>query len=292
MKVIKEISAIQDISDYYKCTGKKVALVPTMGYLHKGHVSLMLKAKDENDIVVVSIFVNPSQFGKGEDFDKYPRDFARDYHICEKAGVDYIFNPETNEMYKSSNFTKVTVQDVSEKLEGRFRPGHFDGVATVVMKLLNAVKPIKIYLGQKDAQQNVIINKMIDDLNIDTKCVICDTMREDSGLAMSSRNTYLSEDEKSEASVLYYILNEGKRLILDENASDPDEIKKSVAKIVKEKAPGFDLQYYEITDNTFLNEIKNLNDYEGEVLISLAAKTGSTRLIDNVIFHKQKTSIT
>lgn len=290
MKVIKEISAIQDISDYYKCIGKNVALVPTMGFLHKGHVSLMLKAKDENEIVVVSIFVNPTQFGKGEDFDKYPRDFARDYHICEKAGVDYIFSPDTEEMYGKNQFTKVTVSDISEKLEGKFRPGHFDGVATVVIKLLNAVKPVKIYLGQKDAQQNVIIKKMIEDLNVYTEAVICETMREESGLALSSRNTYLNEDEKNKAAALNFILNEGKRMISTENVCDTSEIKKYVAKVLKEKAPGFELQYYEVTDNTLLNEIKNLNDYEGEVLISLAATTGKTRLIDNVIFQKKKTS--
>ena len=189
MKVIKEISDVQDISDYYKCTGKKVALVPTMGYLHQGHTSLMIKAKDEYDIVVVSIFVNPTQFGKGEDFDKYPRDFARDYHICEKAGADYIFNPETDEMYKQNPAASVVITDISDKLEGKIRPGHFNGVATIVTKLLNAVKPDKLYLGQKDAQQNIVIRKLITDLNIDTKTVICVTMREESGLAMSSRNT-------------------------------------------------------------------------------------------------------
>ncbi|MBK8551670.1 MAG: pantoate--beta-alanine ligase [Ignavibacteria bacterium] len=289
MKVIKEISAIQDISDYYKCTGKKVALVPTMGYLHKGHVSLMLKAKDENEIVVVSIFVNPTQFGKGEDFDKYPRDFARDYHICEKAGVDYIFSPDTEEMYGKNQFTKVTVSDISEKLEGKFRPGHFEGVATVVIKLLNAVKPVRIYLGQKDAQQNVIIKKMIDDLNIDTEAVICETMREESGLAMSSRNAYLTKDEKNKAAVLSFILSEGKRMILSENVNDIQEIQRQVTKVLKERAPGFELQYYEVTDNNLLNEIRDLSGYEGEILISLAAKTGNTRLIDNIIFQKKKT---
>jgi len=288
MKVIKEISAIQDISDYYKCTGKKVALVPTMGYLHQGHTSLMIKAKDENDIVVVSIFVNPTQFGKGEDFDKYPRDFARDYHICEKAGADYIFNPETDEMYKQNPAASVVITDISDKLEGKIRPGHFNGVATVVTKLLNAVKPDKLYLGQKDAQQNIVIKKLITDLNIDTKAVICETMREESGLAMSSRNTYLTNDEKKKAAVLYFILNEGKRMILNDRIFNVDEIRKHVSGILKEKAPEFELQYYEITDNTELNEINDLKDFEGDVLISLAAKTVSTRLIDNIIFYKKR----
>lgn len=288
MKVIKEISAIQDISDYYKCTGKKVALVPTMGYLHQGHTSLMIKAKDENDIVVVSIFVNPTQFGKGEDFDKYPRDFARDYHICEKAGADYIFNPETDEMYKQNPAASVIITDISDKLEGKIRPGHFNGVATVVTKLLNAVKPDKLYLGQKDAQQNIVIKKLITDMNIDTKAVICETMREESGLAMSSRNTYLSNDEKKNAAVLFYILNEGKKMILKDKIAFVEDIKKHVSGILKDRAPEFELQYYEITDNTELNEITNLKDFEGDVLISLAAKTVSTRLIDNIIFYKKK----
>lgn len=288
MKVIKEISAVQDISDYYKCTGKKVALVPTMGYLHQGHTSLMIKAKDENDILIVSIFVNPTQFGKGEDFDKYPRDFARDYHICEKAGADYIFNPETDEMYKENPAASVVISGISDKLEGRIRPGHFNGVATVVTKLLNAVKPDKLYLGQKDAQQNIIIKKLITDLNIDTKAVICETMREESGLAMSSRNTYLTNDEKKKASVLYFILNEGKRMILKDRIFNVEEIRKHVSGILKEKAPEFELQYYEITNNTELNDITDLKDFEGDVLISLAAKTASTRLIDNIIFYKKK----
>lgn len=288
MKVIKEISDIQDISDYYRCTGKKVALVPTMGFLHEGHISLMLKAKDENDILVVSIFVNPTQFGKGEDFDKYPRDFARDYHICEKAGADYIFNPETEEMYGKNVTASVVISGISEKLEGKIRPGHFNGVATIVTKLLNAVKPDKLYLGQKDAQQNVVIKKMVSDLNIDTSVVICETMREDSGLAMSSRNTYLSEDERKKAAVIYFILNEGKKMILKEGIKNVQEIKKNIASLLKERAPEFELQYYEITDNENLDEITDPGEFQGDVLISTAVKTGSTRLIDNIIFHKDK----
>ncbi|HMS33339.1 MAG TPA: pantoate--beta-alanine ligase [Ignavibacteria bacterium] len=288
MKVIKEISAMQDISDYYRCTGRKVALVPTMGFLHEGHTSLMIKAKDQNDILVVSIFVNPTQFGKGEDFDKYPRDFTRDYHICEKAGADYIFNPQTEEMYGQDTIASVTISDISDKLEGKIRPGHFNGVATIVTKLLNAVKPDNLYLGQKDAQQNVVIKKMIVDLNIDTKVVICETMREESGLAMSSRNTYLSKDEKKKAAVLYFLLNEGKRLMLTEMVFNADEIRKKIISVLKERAPEFELQYYEITDNERLDEIADPGNFEGDVLISLAVKTGSTRLIDNIIFHKNK----
>ncbi len=286
MKVIKEISAIQDISDYYKCTGKKVALVPTMGYLHSGHTSLILKAKDENDIVVVSIFVNPTQFGKNEDFDEYPRDFMRDYDICEKAGTDFIFNPEVDEMYKKNNQTSVFVSVISDKLEGKLRPGHFKGVATVVLKLLNAVRPVNLYLGQKDAQQNVIIKRMIDDFNLDVNVLICETVREDNGLAKSSRNNYLTEDEKNKAAVLNFSLNEGKRLIIEENIADPEKIKDYISNIFKDRVPEFELQYYEITDNDELQPIENLKEHAGEILISLAAKAGSTRLIDNILFKK------
>lgn len=286
MKVIKEISAVQDISDYYKCTGKKVALIPTMGYLHAGHTSLMLKAKSENDIVVVSIFVNPTQFGKDEGFDKYPRDFMRDYHICDKSGVDYIFNPEVEEMYRKLNHTSVIVSDITEGLEGRIRPGHFTGVATVVVKLLSAVKPCKMYLGQKDAQQNVVIKRMITDLNLDVEVIICDTMREENGLAMSSRNSYLSSEDRAKASVLYYSLHEGKRLILEENVNNSNEVRNIISGIFKARSPEFELQYYAITDIDELKPIDNLNDYSGEILISIAAKVGSTRLIDNMIFTK------
>jgi len=286
MKVIKEISAIQDISDYYKCTGKKVALVPTMGYLHSGHTSLILKAKDENDIVVVSIFVNPTQFGKNEDFDKYPRDFMRDYYICEKARTDFIFNPEVEEMYKKNSQTSVIVSVISDKLEGKLRPGHFKGVATVVLKLLNAVKPVNLYLGQKDAQQNVVIKRMIDDFNLDVNVLICETVREENGLAKSSRNNYLTEEEKNKAAVLNFSLNEGKRLIIEERISDQKKIKNYILNIFKDRVPEFELQYYEITDNEELQPIENLKEHTGEILILLAAKVGFTRLIDNILFKK------
>lgn len=284
MKVIKEISAIQDISDYYRATGKKVALVPTMGFLHEGHTSLMTRAKKEKDILVVSIFVNPSQFGVNEDFDKYPRDFKKDYLICENAGADYIFNPETEEMYKKS-LTTVNVSEITDKLEGQLRPGHFKGVATVVLKLLNAVKPHRLYLGQKDAQQNVVLKKMVKDLNADVEIIICETVREENGLAMSSRNTYLTPKQFSEASALYFLLKEGKKMVLDEN-QDVHEIKNIINNLLKEKQIEIELQYYEITDNENLLPITDLRNYSGTVLISLAAKAGTTRLIDNIIFEK------
>ncbi len=285
MKVVKEISSMQEISDYFRCTGKKIALVPTMGYLHEGHTSLMLNAGERADIVVTSIFVNPTQFGKNEDFGKYPRDFSRDSHICEKAGVDYIFYPEVDEMYKGNPLTSITVRSISEKLEGSFRPGHFTGVATVVAKLLNITKPHTIHLGSKDAQQNAVLKKMISDLNIDTELVICPTIREDNGLAMSSRNTYLTAEQKESAASLYFILKEGKRMITEENLSDANAVKARAAETLSELSPEIELQYYAITDNQELEEIEDLGKFSGEVLISLAAKCGSTRLIDNIIFE-------
>ncbi|MBS1551759.1 MAG: pantoate--beta-alanine ligase [Bacteroidetes bacterium] len=286
MKVIKEISAVQDISDYFKCIGKKTGLVPTMGFLHEGHASLIIKAKEENDIVFVSIFVNPTQFGKNEDFGKYPRDFERDYHICEKAGADYIFYPDIKEMYGENSLTSVTVSGITERLEGEIRPGHFTGVATVVLKLLNAVKPDNLYLGQKDAQQNAVVGKMISDLNVDVNLKICATMREANGLAMSSRNTYLTEEQRTKASVLYFLLEKAKKMILEENISDVSEIKEIISDTFKQMTPEFELQYFDIAENKMLTPLSDLESFEGEILISLAAKVGSTRLIDNVILRK------
>lgn len=287
MKVIKEISSMQDISDYHRFSGNKLALVPTMGFLHSGHTSLMIKAKDENDISVVSIFVNPTQFGKNEDFGKYPRDFDRDYHICEKAGADYIFYPDVDEMYGKNNLTNIVVSGITEKLEGSLRPGHFTGVATVVTKLLNAVKPDSLYLGQKDAQQNCVIKKMINDLNIDVNLIICPTVRESNGLAMSSRNTYLTDDQKNKASVIFYLLNEGKRLIIEDKITNKEIITGKIIELFRSRTPEFELQYYEINDNDTLETIEDINNFSGEILISIAVKAGSTRLIDNIIFHKQ-----
>ncbi len=285
MKVVKVISSMQEISDYFRCTGKKIALVPTMGYLHEGHTSLMLNARGLADIVVASIFVNPTQFGKGEDFGKYPRDFSRDSYICEKSGVDYIFYPEVEEMYKGNPLTSITVSNISEKLEGSFRPGHFTGVATVVAKLLNITKPHTIHLGSKDAQQNAVLKRMIADLNFDTKLVVCPTIREDNGLAMSSRNTYLTPEQKESAASLYIILVEGVRMITEEKVADANTVKEKAATILSELSPEIELQYYAITDNQELEAIDDLGKFSGEVLISLAAKCGTTRLIDNIIFE-------
>jgi pantoate--beta-alanine ligase len=286
MKVIKEIAAMQDVADYFRCVGKKIGFVPTMGFLHKGHTSLIDKAKEENDIVVVSIFVNPTQFLPGEDFEKYPRDFLKDYFACEKAGVDYIFHPSAEEMYAPKSKTKISVSEISDTLEGKSRPGHFSGVVTVVAKLFNIVKPNAAYFGQKDAQQAVVIKQMAEDLNYDLKINICPTVREDNGLAMSSRNSYLSESDKSEAAGIYKALVEGKKMITEKKVSDANAIIGKIGEVLKSNSKNLTIEYIEITDNSELKKIYDLNSYNGEVLISLAAKIGNTRLIDNLLFTK------
>jgi len=286
VKIIKEISAMQDIADFHRRTGNKIGLIPTMGFLHEGHVSLMIKAKDECDIIITSIFVNPTQFNPDEDFSEYPRDFMRDYHICKSSGVNYIFYPETINMFSDDYHTYINVEDLSEKLEGKFRPGHFRGVVTVVSKLFNICKPHKAYFGQKDAQQAVIIKKMSEDLNIDVEIEICPTVREENGLAVSSRNTYLSGKEKSEATALNGALNEGKELILEKHLYDAKEVKEKIKEYIEKKSPNTSIQYIAITDNKNLVKLENLADYNGEILISLAAFHGKTRLIDNILFIK------
>jgi len=285
LKIIKEISAFQSIADYHKSTFKTIGFVPTMGFLHEGHISLIMKAREECDIVIVSIFVNPSQFGENEDFAEYPRDLLRDFHICKNAGVDYVFQPEQKEMYPDDFKTEVRINEISDLYEGRFRPGHFTGVATVVLKLINIVKPSILYLGQKDAQQVAVIKKMIIDLNLDVKVSVCETYREDSGLATSSRNTYLSGEEKLEASVLYQALCEGKKMVVDYKVSDFESVKKFIESFIKRKSQILKVQYIAVTDSMFSCEIENLNQYKGEIVISLAAYLGKTRLIDNILIN-------
>jgi pantoate--beta-alanine ligase len=286
MKVIKEISAMQDISEFCRRTGKKIGFVPTMGFLHEGHCALMIKARDESDIVITSIFVNPAQFSPDEDFKDYPRDFLRDYHICKSCGVDYIFYPEAKDVYPDDFYTYANVNKLTETLEGKYRPEHFKGVTTIVLKLFNIVKPHYTYFGQKDAQQAAVIKKMINDLNLEIKMRVCETVREENGLAKSSRNTYLTKEQKEEAATLNKALHEAKRMILEEKADDAKELKKAIKKYIETNSPNSSLQYIAVTDNTNLEKISHLKDYEGDVLISLAAYYGKTRLIDNILFEK------
>jgi len=288
MKVIREIKPMQEIAEFFRRAGKTVGFVPTMGFLHEGHVALMLAARDECDVVITSIFVNPAQFLPNEDFAQYPRDFLRDFYICKQAGVDYIFNPSAEEMYGDNYKTYVNVEDLSEKLEGKYRPGHFKGVATVVLKLFNIAKPHYTYFGQKDAQQVSVLRKMVKDMNLDTTIRICETIREDNGLAKSSRNTYLSEHQKEDAAVINKSLQMAKEEILANDFIDAETVKKEMKDMIETNAVGSSVQYVAITDNELLNDISDLKGYNGDVLISLAVYFGKTRLIDNIIFNKKK----
>lgn len=286
MKVIREIKPMQEIAEFFRRAGKTVGFVPTMGFLHEGHVALMLAARDECDVVIASIFVNPTQFLPNEDFAQYPRDFLRDFYICKQAGVDYIFNPSADEMYGENYKTYVNVEDLSEKLEGKYRPGHFKGVATVVMKLFNICKPHYSYFGQKDAQQVSVLKKTVKDLNLDVTIRICETIREDNGLAKSSRNTYLSDQQKEEAAVINKSLQMAKEKILANEFIDAETLKNEVKDMIETKAAGSSVQYVAITDNELLNDISDLKGFKGDVLVSLAVYSGKTRLIDNILFTK------
>lgn len=211
MVVVQKIQEMKEIAKKLKKEGKSIGFVPTMGYLHEGHLSLVRLSKQQNDITIMSIFVNPIQFGPNEDYDRYPRDFERDKSLAEKEGVDYIFYPSVEEMYPEDFKTVVSVKKITEIMCGKSRPGHFDGVATVVLKLFNIVNPDRAYFGQKDAQQLAVIKQMVKDLNLDVEIVPCPIVREQDGLAMSSRNVYLSEEERKSATVLYRALNLAKR---------------------------------------------------------------------------------
>lgn len=277
---------MQEVAEFHRRTGKTIGFVPTMGFLHEGHVSLMLAARDECDIVIASIYVNPTQFLPNEDFKQYPRDFLRDFYICKQSGVDYIFYPESVEVYGQSYRTYVNVDELSDKLEGKYRSGHFKGVATVVLKLFNITKPHYSYFGQKDAQQVSLLKKMVNDLNLDTEIRICETMREDNGLAKSSRNTYLTEEQKSNSAVINRSLNLAKDKIAGGKYVDAEEIITEIKNFIEAKSSDFSVQYIAITNNKMLDDITDLKRFKGEVLISLAVFCGKTRLIDNIVFEK------
>jgi len=277
MQVVKSPKKMQKICGELKRKGKIIGFVPTMGYLHEGHLSLIGIAKKRSDVLVVSLFVNPTQFGPKEDFAKYPRDFKRDRSLLEREGCDFAFAPRVKDMYPERYLTYVNVDKITHKLEGVIRPGHFKGVTTIVAKLFNIVQPDVAVFGQKDAQQAVVLKKMVDDLNYGIKMIVAPTVRERDGLALSSRNMYLSRDERKQATVLYQSLREAKRLI--------GKGERSAAKIIGrmrnliKKQPLAELDYVAITD---ANSLELLRKLKGEILISLAVRFGKTRLIDNI----------
>lgn len=273
---------MQEISAALKKKGRIIGFVPTMGYLHEGHLSLIRLAKKKSDAVVVSIFVNPIQFGPKEDFKRYPRDLNRDTRLARKAGCDILFFPTQKQMYPERYSAYVNVEKLTETLEGIFRLGHFKGVTTVVAKLFNIIQPDLAFFGQKDAQQAVIIQKMVRDLNFNIKIVVGPTVREPSGLALSSRNIYLAEDEKKTAPVLFQALQKAHNLI-EQGERNSSKIIHEMEKMILSK-PKTIIDYIAITDSQTLEPLEKLS---GEVLISMAVFVGSTRLIDNLKLRAQ-----
>ncbi len=255
-----------------------VGLVPTMGYLHEGHLSLIRQAKAECDHVIVTIFVNPTQFGPSEDLSKYPRDLERDLNLISPLGVDIVWNPTAEVMYPTGYQTWVEVEAMTQPLEGSMRPGHFKGVTTVVAKLFNATQPDKAYFGQKDAQQAAVIRQMVRDLNFPLEVMICPTTREADGLAMSSRNKYLSEAERKAAVVLFRSLSAAKELY-ESGERDAEKIRGKMKEILASE-PLAQTQYVSCADYDTLAE---LNEIKGKALLSMAVFLGKTRLIDNFI---------
>ncbi len=277
MQVVRTIAEIRALRRNLRST---VGLVPTMGYLHEGHLALVRQARRENSVVVVSIYVNPAQFGPREDFGAYPRDLDRDLDLLRQEGTDVVFVPLDDEMYPREFGSWVDVEKITERLEGASRPGHFRGVATIVAKLFNVIQPTRAYFGQKDAQQVMVIKKMVADLNMDLEVVIVPTVREGDGLAMSSRNTYLSPKERQAATILFKALTLAQRLSRD-GEKDAEAIRGRLAATI-EKEPLACVDYVSIADAETLEE---LNLLDRPALASLAVRIGKTRLIDNMLLE-------
>lgn len=280
MVTIEKIKVLKEMIHTAKKAGKTVGFVPTMGYFHEGHLSLMRRAKAENDLVVVSLFVNPTQFGPKEDYQSYPRDLARDQSMAAEAGADLLFVPQVEEMYPKDFQSFVEVTGVSQGLCGASRPQHFRGVATVVMKLFNIVEPDRAYFGEKDAQQLRVIKRMVADLNLNLEVIGCPIVREHDGLAMSSRNVYLNPGERQAALVLYQALMKGKELI-EGGERSVSKVRKELEDLIKKEQQA-NLDYLEIRESQNLTPVDTLS---GEIIIALAVKIGKTRLIDNMVIN-------
>jgi pantoate--beta-alanine ligase len=258
--------------------GKRVGFVPTMGALHAGHLSLVRTARTQSDVVITSVFVNPKQFGPNEDFSKYPRDIEKDSAMLAAEKTDYLFLPSVEEMYPAGATSWVTVEGLSEKLDGRSRPGHFNGVTTVVAKLFNIVQPDFAFFGQKDAAQIAVVSKMVRDLNFDVRIVVCPIVRESDGLAMSSRNAYLNPEQRKQALVLYRSLMRVQTLA-DRGEGSSDRLKIAGEQVMSEES-AVKLDYFEIVNRDTLDPV---SDISGGALVAVAAHVGSTRLIDNIV---------
>jgi pantoate--beta-alanine ligase len=282
-----EVTAVSDLRDRVgaeRCEGHSIGLVPTMGYLHDGHLALLRRARAENDLVVLSIFVNPTQFGSGEDLDRYPRDLVRDRSLAEGAEVDVLFVPHATEMYpRGADVQTVWVDPgtLDRQLEGATRPGHFRGVATVVAKLFNVVEPDRAYFGQKDAQQAVILQRMVDDLAFPVQITVVRTVREPDGLALSSRNVYLSDEERRQAAALFEALKlAGERIVGGEREATALEV--GVREHINRRAPLAVIDFVQTVDLYTLQPVSRVED---DALLALAALFGQTRLIDNLMIR-------
>lgn len=283
MKIIRSLKEMANTAAAQKSGAKSIGFVPTMGALHQGHLSLIRRARKENDFVVVSIFVNPTQFAPGEDFEKYPRHLKLDAQLCRKEGVDIVFSPGAKQMYPDNYKTYVQVEDLSNHLCGLSRPGHFKAVATVVAKLFNLVRPDIAYFGQKDAQQAIIIKRMAADLNMPVKIKVLATVRQRNGLALSSRNVYLTKQEKQEALVLFKSLNLARALLKKGRRNVKFLLEKIKALIRLEKRAVID--YVAIVDRRTLQPVKKISD---NCLLALAVRIGKTRLLDNTILKGKR----
>ena len=276
--IVEKVKDMKKLSEKYLKENKTIGFVPTMGFLHEGHLSLVRRAREENDIVVVSIFVNPTQFGPNEDYESYPRDFERDVKLLKELNVDVVFHPPVEEMYPKDFSTYVEETKLSRYLCGKSRPGHFRGVCTIVTKLFNIVRPTRAYFGQKDAQQFRVIKRMVRDLNMDVELVECPIVREHDGLAMSSRNIYLSGDERAQALALYNSLKLAENLI--KSGERDAEVVKNAMKEFLSRYDKVKIDYVEIVDEETLEPVKHI---EGKVIVAIACWVGKARLIDNVI---------
>ncbi|MFX3622793.1 MAG: pantoate--beta-alanine ligase [Ectobacillus sp.] len=278
MQIISDIQTMQQTVLAFRDQGKKIGFVPTMGFLHEGHLSLLKKARQENNIVILSVFVNPLQFGPNEDFDRYPRDIERDEQLARDAGVDYLFYPSVEEMYPTPLTTKITVTSRTDVLCGKKRPGHFDGVATVLLKLFHIALPHRAYFGMKDAQQVAVVQSLVDDYNIPVEITPVETVREADGLAKSSRNVYLSDEERLQAPHLY------KSLLLAKQAAENGErsaafIRALITDYLVTHTSG-KIDYVEVYAYPELEEV---NELEGTCIIAIAVVFSKARLIDNII---------
>jgi pantoate--beta-alanine ligase len=280
MEIVRITETMQRLAEEIRNGGQRIGLVPTMGFLHEGHLSLIRTLRPQSDVLVVSIFVNPTQFGPGEDLNKYPRDIDRDEQLCRKENVDIIFYPNSGEMYPEPYLTYINVDVLTDTMCGKSRPGHFRGVATVVSKLFNIIKPHTAIFGQKDYQQSLVIRQMVRDLNFDINIITAPIVREHDGLALSSRNKYLDREERKNAPLIYKSLQEAQKMVKD-GITSPSIISRQIEHVLR-KIPYIKIDYIAIVNRQNLKPVEQI---DGNTLIALAVYVGKTRLIDNILIE-------